>query len=61
MRLVNTRYRGCMNRAGFAGMGGDRLDRGEDRLHGRELLGWGRRAEPDQGNCGGATVEMRDR
>ena len=42
-------------------MDGDRLDRGEDRLHGGDLRGWVRQAERDQGLRAGPTRDDRER
>ncbi len=42
-------------------MGGDQLDCGQDRLHGRDAAGWIRRAERDQGVRAGPTTEDRER
>ena len=42
-------------------MGGDQLDRGEDRLHGGDVAGWVRQAERDQGKRPGPTTDERER
>ena len=42
-------------------MGGDRLDCGEDRLHGRDAAQLGRQAERDQGLRPGPTTDERER
>ena len=51
---------GASQRARF-GLGGDRLDRIEDRLHGGDAAGLGSQAERDQGVRAGPTSEERKR
>ena len=42
-------------------MGGDRLDCGEDRLHGADASQLGAQAERDQGRRAGTTTDERER
>ena len=42
-------------------MGSDRLDRGEDWVHGADVYNWVAQAERDQGRRAGSTSEERER
>ena len=42
-------------------MGGDRVDRGQDRLHSRDVAQVGEQAESDQGRKPGTTTDDRER